>query len=314
MRCRIPSRLVGAGLQEGGKLHRQDRHEVIGVVHPGIHCELAHRPMANRMSDPVSPRAAAPVRIGCAGWAIPSQHAHLFGEGDSHLARYATRFDVAEINSTFYRPHQLRTFERWAASVPARFRFSAKLPKWITHEARLYGTGDALTAFFDGIGGLGAKFGGVLVQLPPSLAFDARLADRFFAMLRRRCAARIACEPRHASWFGPEADRIWTRYAIARAAADPALMAAAALPADGAREARWSYWRWHGAPRMYYSRYDDDALQRLAHALVREGRTRAPSWCLLDNTAHGHAVEDAARLQDAVSEARRHFGFSRSGR
>lgn len=270
--------------------------------------------MANRMSDPVSPRAAAPVRIGCAGWAIPSQHAHLFGEGDSHLARYATRFDVVEINSTFYRPHQLQTFERWAASVPAQFRFSAKLPKWITHEARLYGTGDALIAFFDGVAGLGAKFGGVLVQLPPSLAFDARLADRFFAMLRRRCAARIACEPRHASWFGPEADRIWTRYAIARAAADPALMPAAALPADGAREARWSYWRWHGAPRMYYSRYDDDALERLAHALVREGRARAPSWCLLDNTAHGHAVADAARLQDAVSEVGDHPGLPRTGR
>ncbi len=245
--------------------------------------------------------AAAAVRIGCAGWSIPSQHANLFGAGDSHLARYSTRFDVAEINATFHRPHQPQTFERWAASVPAQFRFSAKLPKWITHEARLYGTGDALSAFFDGVAGLGPKFGGVLVQLPPSLVFDARLADRFFAMLRRRCPARIACEPRHASWFGPEADRVWTRYAIARAAADPAPVPAAALPAGAGRDARWSYWRWHGAPRMYYSRYDDEALQHLAHALVCEGRARAPSWCFLDNTAHGHAMSDAARLQEKVS-------------
>ena len=89
------------------------------------------------------------VRIGCAGWSIPSRHAHLFGEGESHLTRYATRFDVVEINSTFHRPHQPRTFERWAASVPREFRFSVKLPRWITHDARLYGTGDALTAFFD---------------------------------------------------------------------------------------------------------------------------------------------------------------------
>jgi len=72
------------------------------------------------------------IRIGCAGWSIPSRHAPLFGDGDSHLARYATRFDVAEINSTFYRPHQPRTFERWAASVPASFRFSVKLPRAIT--------------------------------------------------------------------------------------------------------------------------------------------------------------------------------------
>jgi uncharacterized protein YecE (DUF72 family) len=65
---------------------------------------------------------------------------------------------------------------------------------------------------------------------------------------------------------------------------------------------------------MYYSRYDDNALERLAHALVSAGRARAPSWCLLDNTAHGHAVADAARLQDAVSEVREHSGLQRTGR
>jgi uncharacterized protein YecE (DUF72 family) len=29
-----------------------------------------------------------------------------FGAGDSHLARYATRFGATEINSSFHRPHQ----------------------------------------------------------------------------------------------------------------------------------------------------------------------------------------------------------------
>ena len=81
--------------------------------------------------------SATRARVGCAGWSIPSRHAALFDAGDSHLARYATRFDVVEVNSTFHRRHQARTFERWAASVPARFRFSAKLPKAITHEAKL---------------------------------------------------------------------------------------------------------------------------------------------------------------------------------
>ena len=85
-------------------------------------------------------RTPAPrVRIGCAGWSIPARHGPLFGPGESHLARYATRFDVAEINSTFHRPHQAKTFERWAASVPARFRFSVKLARTITHDAKKSG-------------------------------------------------------------------------------------------------------------------------------------------------------------------------------
>ncbi len=249
----------------------------------------------------VSPRAPLPrVRIGCAGWSISSSDAPLFGEGDSHLARYATRFDIAEINSTFHRPHRRATFERWAASVPAHFRFSAKLPKGITHDARLHGTGDALTAFFASVAGLGPKLGGVLVQLPPGLVFEARVADRFFAMLRRRCPVRIACEPRHPSWFAPAVDQLWARYDVARVAADPAILPQAARPGGAHRAARWSYWRWHGSPRMYYSRYDDDALRALAQALVREGRARSPAWCILDNTAHGHAIPDAVRLQNGV--------------
>lgn len=255
--------------------------------------------------SPRAPSRAPRVRIGCAGWSIPSRHAALFGDGDSHLARYATRFDIAEINSTFYRPHQARTFERWAAAVPARFRFSAKLPKAITHDARLEGTGDALTAFFDALAGLGSKLGGVLVQLPPSLAFDARVAGRFLAMLRRRSATRVACEPRHASWFTPAADAALQRHAIARVAADPARLPEAAHPGGAGASARWSYWRWHGSPRIYYSRYDDESLAALAQALARAGSATAPAWCLLDNTAHGHAMEDAARLQERLVSRRR---------
>ena len=245
--------------------------------------------------------ASARVQVGCAGWSIAARHAHLFGEGDSHLGRYATRFGVVEINSTFHRQHQPRTFERWAASVPRGFRFSAKLPRAITHDARLHGTGDALTTFFDSIAGLGPKLGGVLVQLPPSLAFDARVAERFFAMLRRRCNARVACEPRHASWFTAPAEAVLLRHAVARVAADPARVAAAGLPGGAGAASRWSYWRWHGAPRMYYSAYDDAALRPLARALEGAASTRAPAWCIFDNTAHGHAMEDAARLQELLS-------------
>jgi uncharacterized protein YecE (DUF72 family) len=236
------------------------------------------------------------ILIGCAGWSIPSAHADLFGAGDSHLARYATRFDVVEVNSTFHRRHAAAVFARWAASVPARFRFSLKLSREITHDARLERTGDALTRFFDDASGLGDKLGGVLVQLPPSLAFDAAIAARFFAMLRRRCSAPVACEPRHPSWFDPAVDALWNAHAIARVAADRTRLQAATEP-GGSAHAGWRYWRWHGSPRMYYSAYDDATLVRLSQQLEAHGSRTAPAWCIFDNTAAGHAVHDGARLQ-----------------
>ena len=74
------------------------------------------------------------IRVGCAGWSLPRDLQPRFGAGESHLARYASRLDAAEINSSFYRPHRRALYEKWAAAVPAHFRFSAKLPKAITHE------------------------------------------------------------------------------------------------------------------------------------------------------------------------------------
>lgn len=236
------------------------------------------------------------VRPGCAGWQIPAAHRDLFGEGESVLARYATRFDVVEINSSFYRPHRPETYSRWAAQVPAAFRFSVKLPRAVTHDARLHAVGPMLDQFRDEVAGLGRKLGGLLVQLPPSLVFDARVAGNFFAMLDRRFDCPVACEPRHASWFGAPADRLWQRHGVARVAADPAALPAAALPAGAGR---WRYLRWHGSPRMYYSNYDEAALDALVARLA--GGSTLPTWVIFDNTAHGHAVANAARLKEKVA-------------
>ena len=237
------------------------------------------------------------VAIGCAGWSIPGQHRDLFGDGDSVLARYATRFPVVEVNSSFYRSHRQGTYVRWAESVPATFRFSVKMPRTISHELGLRGAGPALDRFLDEAAGLGAKLGAYLLQLPPSHRLDLRVASTFFRMLRRRSDAPLACEPRHASWFTPEATALLERYAVARVTADPPI-AAASDPAG--RASRWSYWRMHGTPRMYYSDYPEETLRHLAHDVAPRRMAPVVPWVIFDNTALGHAVANAARLQDIL--------------
>lgn len=221
--------------------------------------------------------------------------ADRFGEGDSALARYATLFDSVEINSTFHRPHQPKTFERWTASVPADFRFALKLPKTTTHGARLVECADAVAAFAEQIAPLGDKIGPLLVQLPPSLAFDASVAGAFFAGMRRRFGDRpIVCEPRHASWFASDAEQLLVDHRVARVAADPA-------PASGAeRPGGWSglrYIRLHGSPRIYRSSYDDATLDRIAEEAMAE---RVDRWIVFDNTASNAAMINALDLRDRV--------------
>lgn len=235
--------------------------------------------------------------VGTAGWSVPAGDAKHFGGEGSALQRYATRFGGVEVNSSFHRPHRASTWARWAESVPASFRFAVKMPKAISHERKLVGCDDLLAAFLDEVGPLGGKLGLLLLQLPPKLAFDAAPAEAFLAPLVARAAIPIACEPRHPSWFEAEADGLLDRLGVARVAADPALVPAAAVPGG------WrglSYWRLHGSPAMYRSSYDAARLDVYAEAIRADLRGGRSVWCMFDNTAAsaatGNALELTARL------------------
>jgi uncharacterized protein YecE (DUF72 family) len=75
--------------------------------------------------------------IGTAGWAIGKVAAAHFPEEGSGLERYASVFPAVEINSSFHRPHQSSTWQRWREAVPDHFRFSVKIPKTVSHEQKL---------------------------------------------------------------------------------------------------------------------------------------------------------------------------------
>jgi uncharacterized protein YecE (DUF72 family) len=238
----------------------------------------------------------ATIRIGTAGWSIPRTDSHLFPSEGSALQRYAARFHVAEINSSFHRPHRLDTWRRWKDDTPEDFRFSVKLPKTITHQAKLAACEGAVNEFLTQVEALGPKLAVLLVQLPPSLAFDAAVANGFFSNLVRRTSAAIACEPRHASWFDPQADDLLSSLGIARVAADPALSEAAARPGGSP----WlAYWRLHGSPVIYRSSYAD----RIATYadLLQSSAAGRETWCIFDNTASSAATLDALNLRQRLA-------------
>ncbi|HEX3534694.1 MAG TPA: DUF72 domain-containing protein [Gemmatimonadaceae bacterium] len=238
------------------------------------------------------------IHLGVAGWTIRREHADKFSKTGTHLQRYASVFNAVEINSCFYRPHRFSTYERWAASVPEVFRFAVKLPKIITHEARLVGPRSDLDRFLAETAGLGPKRGPILVQLPPSLAFEESVARSFFSGLRDRFDGDIVLEPRHETWFTPEVESILVNYRIARVAADPARVPAAAVPAG---YDRLVYLRLHGSPRVYYSAYPSEELQRITGTLEEKADLGISSWCIFDNTALGAATADAFAVRSQLS-------------
>jgi len=174
------------------------------------------------------------------------------------------------------------------------------MPKAITHDRRLRSARKLLVAFLAETDGLAEKRGPILVQLPPSFAFDRPVVSSFFRLLRSVYDGLVACEPRHATWFSPAVSLLFDRYRISRVAADPARVPEASIPAG------WPglvYFRLHGSPRTYWSRYDEPYIEALAATLASNGAAQEV-WCVFDNTAAGAALENAWELREHLEATR----------
>ena len=178
--------------------------------------------------------------------------------------------------------------------MPEDFVFAVKLPKAITHEARLIDIAAPLDRFLEEIEGLGAKRGPILIQLAPSLVFDSLIAADFFALVRNRTTGALVCEPRHQSWFTPEGEDLLASYQVARVAADPPPVASAGAPGG------WpglQYTRLHGSPQPYRSSYDVAAIEFYA---ARARDADIESWTMFDNTMTGAATLNALDMRGQV--------------
>jgi uncharacterized protein YecE (DUF72 family) len=238
-----------------------------------------------------------PIHAGCAGWNLPRDCWPSFTRDGTHLQRYASKLTAVEINSSFYRPHRPQTYARWAESVPAGFRFSVKMPKPITHVQRLQDCEGLLDEFLSQCTGLGEALGCLLVQLPPSLAYEEDIAARFFQNLREHFTGGVVLEPRHDSWL--RADALLLEHKVGRVAADPSPMSGGDAPGG------WpglQYWRWHGSPRIYHSDYGAERLASMAQQVAIAARAGGDVWCIFDNTASGFAVGNALTLQALLAK------------
>jgi uncharacterized protein YecE (DUF72 family) len=237
------------------------------------------------------------IRIGTAGWSIPKQHAADFPMIGSHLERYAGQFSAVEINSSFYRPHLPTTYARWAAGVPAHFRFAVKVPREITHTRRLVDVAEPLDRFLSEVQALEAKLGPLLIQLPPSLRYDQAVVEPYLAAFRAKFSGLLACEPRHETWSTDTVEATLRVHEVARVAADPAVVPRAAEPGGWPR---FVYYRLHGAPNVYYSAYPEAKIAAVAQAMEADVNQARQRWCIFDNTALGEATRNALQLKAQI--------------
>ncbi|HEX8553020.1 MAG TPA: DUF72 domain-containing protein [Abditibacteriaceae bacterium] len=162
--------------------------------------------------------------IGTSGWKYDDWKGVFLPRTGDELAAYARVFSTVEIDSTWYHTPAPKVVASWARRVPEGFRFSAKVPREITHDKLLINCEDALNSFLDSMSELGEARGPLLLQFPPtwSLHEGWGALHQFLPLLREGAALdwQFAVEFRHRSWFGQRTAELLQEFNVAWTLAD----------------------------------------------------------------------------------------------
>jgi uncharacterized protein YecE (DUF72 family) len=236
------------------------------------------------------------LRIGCSGWVYKDWKGPFYPpevKDKDRLAYYATRFDTAEINASFYRLPSEGMVAGWAERAPEGFVFAWKVSRFITHNKKLKDAAEAVELVFGRMAPLADHYGPALIQLPPQLRRnDERLAS-FLALLPK--GRRHTVEFRHESWYDATVFQILAEHDAALCISDHH-----SAPSPWEVTASWVYVRGHGPGGRYFGRYTDEELATWAERIAAWRAQGRDVYVYFDNDIKSAAPFDAEVLKRLV--------------
>lgn len=209
------------------------------------------------------------------------------------LERYAGVFDTVEVNNSFYRLPERKTFESWRAQTPDGFTFAVKASRYLTHIKRIKEPEEPLQRLLDHSSGLGSKLGIVLYQFPPRWRVDLDRLRRFLEILPP--IPRSAFEFRDDSW---QCEAVWSM--LVEFGVAYCVMDSPGLPLHLRTTCDYSYIRMHSGGEETEGDYTDEHLREWA-GRIEEMLGRGDVYVYFNNDFRGYAVENALRLREMVA-------------
>ncbi|HVO65717.1 MAG TPA: DUF72 domain-containing protein [Syntrophales bacterium] len=126
------------------------------------------------------------IYIGTSGYSYKEWKGKFYPEKISPnemLRFYSERFNVVEINNTFYHMPRENVLVSWAEQVPDDFIFALKAPQIITHLKRLRNVDEETAYLFRSLSILDGKLGPVLFQFPKSFHKDQPALKEFLDLV-----------------------------------------------------------------------------------------------------------------------------------
>ena len=238
-------------------------------------------------------------RIGCSGFSYKDWKGKFYPEKlaqSKWFEYYTERFDTLELNTTFYRFPQLKTLQNWFTKSPDNFLFAVKAPRLITHYKKFNGCEQLLSDFYTTIrNGLQQKLGPVLFQLPKQVVYEKTFLEKLIGSLD--LSFQNVIEFRHASWWKKAVYSILAKNNITFCGINHP-----DLPIDAVVNTALVYYRFHGAPNLYYSEYDKSIVTAIADKILKAKKAK-DVFVYFNNTATMAAINNAAQLKHYVGLA-----------
>jgi uncharacterized protein YecE (DUF72 family) len=244
-------------------------------------------------------------RIGTSGW----HYKHWVGDfypqrfaAAGMLERYAKEFDTVEINNSFYRLPEERTFRTWKTTVGPGFLFAVKASRFITHIKKLKDSEAAIHLLMERCRPLGTSLGPVLFQLPPNWKVNLERLDAFLQVLPPGFQAAV--EFRDPSWNNDQVFALLRQHNVALCIHDWREM-----PWPEELTADFAYVRFHGSGQRYGGSYPEEALRNWSEKLRRWGRSLGQAFIYFNNDIGGHAFRNARTLREMLAESAQSSGL-----
>jgi len=206
---------------------------------------------------------------------------------------YVQHFDTVEINNSFYKLPEIRTFESWREATPNRFLFAVKASRFLTHNKKLKDPENALNNFLPRAEALGGKLGPILFQLPPRWKVNVERLQQFLEALPSY--HRYAFEFREPSWNSPRVFETLRQYNAAFCIHE---LAGFHSPLEVTAD--FTYVRLHGPGGKYQGSYSAARLQKWA-SWIEAWRPRLRAiHVYFDNDQAGYAAQNALQLKKMV--------------
>ncbi|WP_287127548.1 DUF72 domain-containing protein [Candidatus Cyanaurora vandensis] len=248
------------------------------------------------------------IRVGCQGWRYPDWRkpgvqpfypAHL--PPAQELTAYSQTFNLVEVDSTFYAIPSAAVVEQWRDQTTPDFRFTLKLPRALTHEARLRRGRETLLTFCERAQLLGPRLAAILIQLPPSFGIaETPVLSRFLPHLPD---LPFAIEFRDPQWLNPQTQELLARYNVAWTLGETPWLSTDLSTPWLEQVKDWVYVRIMGQKEGGLTQFThlqidrDQALTTWAGSLQRLAERGVRAWVLVDNHFQGFSPGTATLLK-----------------